>query len=142
MKKILKTLGEYLFLFGVGGVIYALIEILFRGYTHWTMVILGGICFIAVGLINEILSWDTPLILQGVIGGIIITILEFITGCIVNIHLGWNVWDYSDMLFNIQGQICLPFTAIWIIVAMIGIVLDDYLRYWIFHEEKPHYSLV
>lgn len=142
MKKILKTLGKYLFLFGVGGLIYALIEILFRGYTHWTMVILGGICFIAVGLINEILSWDTPLILQGAIGGIIITILEFITGCIVNIHLGWNVWDYSDMLFNIQGQICLPFTAIWIIVAMIGIILDDYLRYWIFHEEKPHYSLV
>ena len=67
MSKIPKILGKYLFLFGIGGFIYALIEIMFRGHTHWTMMILGGICFIAIGLINEFLSWDIPLIAQGII---------------------------------------------------------------------------
>lgn len=142
MSKILKILGKYLFLFGIGGFIYALIEVLFRGYTHWTMMILGGICFISIGLINEFLSWDTPLIAQGVLGGIIITCLEFITGYIVNIQLGWNIWDYSGILFNIKGQICLPFSILWVFISLVAIILDDYLRYWIFNEEKPHYILV
>ena len=142
MSKILKILGKYAFLFGIGGFVYALIEILFRGYTDWTMVIFGGVCFIAIGLINEFLSWDTPLIVQGVIGSVIITTLEYITGCIVNIHLGWNVWDYSDVLFNVRGQICLEFSILWIFISFVAIIVDDYLRYWIFHEEKPHYTLV
>lgn len=142
MSKIPKILGKYLFLFGIGGFIYALIEIMFRGHTHWTMMILGGICFIAIGLINEFLSWDIPLIAQGIIGSVAITSLEFITGCIVNLKLGWNVWDYSDVLFNVKGQICLPFSVLWVFISVAAIILDDYLRYWIFHEEKPHYTLV
>ena len=142
MSKIPKILGKYLFLFGIGGFIYALIEIMFRGHTHWTMMILGGICFIAIGLINEFLSWDIPLIAQGIIGSVTITSLEFITGCIVNLKLGWNVWDYSDVLFNVKGQICLPFSVLWVFISVAAIILDDYLRYWIFHEEKPHYTLV
>lgn len=140
--KILKLIEKYTFLFLTGGFAYNLIEIIYRGYTHWTMFILGGICFIALGSINNFLSWDTPLIIQSVIGAFIITILEFITGCIVNLKLGWDVWDYSDMLFNIKGQICLPFFLLWIIVSVIAIIIDDYLRYWIFHEDKPHYTIV
>ena len=81
-------LSKYGFLGIIGGIIYYLLECLWRGYSHWTMFILGGICFIALGLINEILSWDTPLVIQMLIGGTIITILEFITGCIVNLWLG------------------------------------------------------
>lgn len=142
MNRFLKILGKFSFLFGIGGFIYALIEIMFRGHTHWTMMILGGICFIAIGLINEFLSWDIPLIAQGIIGSVAITSLEFITGCIVNLKLGWNVWDYSDVLFNVKGQICLPFSVLWVFISVAAIILDDYLRYWIFHEEKPHYTLV
>ena len=142
MKNILKIIGKYSFLFIIGGLVYALIEILYRGYTHWTMVILGGICFIAVGLINEVLSWKTPIVIQGLIGGLLITCLEYITGCIVNIQLCWNVWDYSDVLFNIRGQVCPQFTILWIFISILAIIIDDYLRYWIFHEEKPHYTIV
>ena len=142
MNRFLKILGKFSFLFGIGGFIYALIEIMFRGHTHWTMMILGGVCFIAIGLINEFLSWDIPLIAQGIIGSVAITSLEFITGCIVNLKLGWNVWDYSDVLFNVKGQICLPFSVLWVFISVAAIILDDYLRYWIFHEEKPHYTIV
>ena len=61
--KIIQQKSKYLFLFITGGTIYGMIEMLSRGYTHWTMGVLGGICFICLGLINELLSWETPLAL-------------------------------------------------------------------------------
>lgn len=137
----LKQVAKYFFLLNVGGTIYVTLECLWRGYSHWTMFILGGICFICLGLINEVLSWDTPLWKQMIIGGAIITVLEFITGCIVNLWLGWNVWDYSNTPLNILGQISVPSSIGWIFLSLVGIVLDDWLRYLLFHEDKPRYKL-
>lgn len=137
----LKIITKYLFLGVIGSIVYMSLEILWRGYTHWTMGILGGICFICLGLINELLSWETPLVLQMFIGSIIITVLEFITGCIVNLWLGWNVWDYSNLPLNLLGQICLPFSILWYFISAIGIVIDDYIRYIYFDEERPRYKL-
>ena len=125
----------------IGGAVYALLEVFCRGFSHWSMIILGGVCFVAVGLLNEILPWDMPLCLQMVCGSIIITALEFCCGCIVNIGLGWAVWDYSGERFNLLGQICLKFSVLWFFVSAVAIVLDDWLRWKIFGEEKPHYTL-
>lgn len=126
----------------IGGLIYILIELIWRGHTHISMFILGGICFVAIGLINELFSWELGLVWQSVIGAVIVTVLEFITGLIVNIWLGLGVWDYSNMPFNLLGQICLPFAFAWVALSAIAIVFDDYLRYWIFGEEKPRYKLI
>lgn len=125
----------------IGGIIYAILEVLFRGHTHWTMIVLGGICFVAVGLINELIPWEMPLTVQMLCGSIIITALEFSCGCIVNLWLGWNVWDYSERLGNLFGQICPLFSVLWYFVSAVAIVLDDYLRYLLFDEEKPHYIM-
>jgi len=132
---------KYLFLFIIGGVVYYSMEMLFRGYSHYSMAILGGICFIACGFLNELLSWDTSLLLQGLIGSGIITVLEFLTGVLVNMILHLNVWDYSNMPLNVLGQICLPFSLLWVIIAIGAIILDDYIRYCFFDEEKPRYKL-
>lgn len=131
-----------LVLFGVGGAIYIIMELLWRGYSHWTMFIVGGLCFVLIGLINEYYNYDMPLVKQMIIGACIVTAVEFISGCIVNLWLGWNVWDYSDMPFNILGQICLPYTALWFLLSGVAIILDDYLRYWWFGEEYPHYKII
>lgn len=125
----------------IGGLIYICCELIFRGYSHWTMFLVGGICFVLIGAINELIPWEMPIWQQAIIGAVIVTAVEFVSGCIINIWLGWAVWDYSDMPFNILGQICLPFTVIWFFIAIIAIILDDYLRYWLFGEEKPHYKL-
>lgn len=141
MNKYIKLFLKYLFLGFVGGFTYYNIEIIYRGYSHISMFILASFLFIIIGLINEFLSWDTPLFIQSIIGAIIVTVLEFITGCIVNLWLGLNVWDYSSEPLNVMGQICLPFTLIWIFLSCIAIILDDYLRYYIFNEEKPRYKV-
>ena len=125
----------------IGGIIYGALELICRGYTHWTMVILGGICFVVVGLLNEIIPWEMPLTVQMFCGCIIITALEFCCGCIVNIWLGWAVWDYSDEWGNLLGQICPLYSVLWYFVSLPAILIDDWLRYWLFREEKPHYRL-
>ena len=55
------------------------------------MFLLGGICFVFLGLINEILPWQCRYGQQILIGAVGITTLEFLTGCIVNLWLGWGV---------------------------------------------------
>lgn len=138
----LKLIAKYLFLGFVGGIAYMALEVVWRGYSHWTMGILGGICFICLGLINEILSWDTPLLIQMAIGCVIITMLEFITGCIVNLGLGWNVWDYSQYPLNLLGQISVRSSVLWYFLSVVGIVLDDFIRWKFFGEDKPRYKLI
>ncbi|WP_270496903.1 putative ABC transporter permease [Eisenbergiella porci] len=128
-----------LVLWGIGGLLYVLCELVFRGRSHWTMFIVGGLCFWLIGLINEVIPWEMPIWQQCIIGSVIITAVEFAAGCIINIGLGWQVWDYSGLPFNILGQVCLPFTVLWAVLSAAGIVLDDYLRFWLFGEEAPHY---
>lgn len=140
MNKIIKSVFKYLILGNIGGIIYVFIELLYRGFSHWTMYIVAAISFILIGLINEYISWDMKLWKQMLIGACIVTFMEFISGYIINIKLGWQVWDYSNLPFNIMGQICLPFSIIWFFISLVAIVVDDYLRYWLFKEERPHYK--
>jgi uncharacterized membrane protein len=137
----MKQTFKYLFLWLVGGAIYISMELAFRGRSHWTMFLLGGICFVCLGLINELIPWKMPLFKQMLIGMLIITYFEFLTGCVVNIWLGWGIWDYSNMPGNILGQICPVFSFLWFWISGAGIILDDWLRYWLFGEEWPHYTL-
>lgn len=138
-----KRLCKHSILFLIGGTAYCLLECLWRGHSHWTMFLLGGFLFILLGELNEgWLDWDTPLVLQGVIGSIMVTLAEFLAGAVLNLWLGLHVWDYSNVPFNVLGQICLPFSLLWVLVSMLAIVLDDWLRYWLFHEERPHYKLL
>ena len=132
---------KLLFLLVSGGLMYNVLELAFRGWTHWTMFLLGGLCFICIGAINEIIPWEMPLWQQVLIGAGIITGLEFATGCIINVWLGWTIWDYSQMPGNIMGQVCPQFFILWLPVALVGIVMDDCLRYRIFHEDHPHYNV-
>ena len=137
-----KVICKYMTLLLIGGGLYVLVELIWRGRSHWTMFLLGGLCFIGIGLINEIIPWDMPLWQQIIIGAGIITALEFLTGCIVNLWLGWDVWDYSGLPGNILGQICPQFFLLWVPIALVAIVLDDWLRYWRWDEERPHYKIL
>lgn len=139
MTKRFAQILKYLCLFAVMGSIYVVVEIVWRGYSHISMFVVAGICGVLIGLINEFLPWDTPIWMQSCIGSAIVLTCEFIAGCILNIWLGLGIWDYSNIPFNILGQICLPFAIAWVFLSCIAIILDDYLRYWFFGEEKPRY---
>lgn len=135
----MSTFFKYFILFSVGGLIYMMIEIMFSGSTHWTMGVLGGICFILIGLIDS--YFDLPLYKQMLIGSIIVTALEFIAGVILNLWLHLNIWDYSMLPYNILGQVCLPFSLLWFLLCLPAIILDDWIRAGLFGETMPPYKL-
>lgn len=119
-----------LILFALGGIAYVIIELLWRGWSHRFMFILGGLCFVLVGLINEKRSVSLPL--QMLVAAVIITSLEFIAGYIVNIKLNMNIWSYSNLPYNIMGQVCLPYALLWFALSLVCIIADDKLREWLF----------
>ena len=137
----MKTFFKYFTLFSLGGLLYMMIEILFSGSTHWTMGILGGLCFLLIGLINSTFSYDFSLIKQMTISAILITTLEFVAGVILNLGLHLAIWDYSRLPLNILGQVCLPFSFIWFFLSLPAIFLDDFIRWQLFGEDRPHYKL-
>lgn len=116
-KIVMESIGTKTYVFLIGCFAYSLIEIVSRGYTHWTMTITGGVILTILFDMFCRLS-DAPLWHKYIIGSLIITSVEFTVGVIVNIILGWGVWDYSDMPLNILGQICLPFTGLWFFICI------------------------
>lgn len=103
------------FLFCLGGSIYAMIELLYRGRTHGSMFVLGGLCFLMLGRLRRLpLSWPALTVL-GTLG---VTAAELVTGLLVNRDYG--VWDYRQLPFNFLGQICLQFSLLWMPLAFLG----------------------
>ena len=137
----MRRLSKMTVLAAIGGVIYGFIELLWRGHTHWTMIVMGGVLFVLIGAINNYYPWEMSLLIQGVIGAVMVTACELVFGLVINVWLGWAVWDYSAMPFNFLGQICLPYTAAWVLLSIVAVVLDDWLRYLLFKEGRPHYVL-
>lgn len=127
LNKLYNQVKNNFLLFTIFGLSYLLIEILWRGYTHWTMFFVGGICGFLIGLINE-KNKKMPLIKQCFISTVIVTVIEFISGCIINLWLGWGVWNYSMLPFNILGQVCLLYSLLWFVLAIIVIKFDDWIR--------------
>ncbi len=129
-------------LFMTGGALYFLFETLWRGYSHWTMFVLGGLCFVLVGGLNEFLPWEMPLLHQMLLGGLIITVGELLTGIVVNLWLGWNVWNYTLLPGNLWGQICPQYSLLWVLLSGPIIILDDILRWRWYRERMPSYKLL
>ena len=72
--------SAHLIRWAMGGVLYGLLEILWRGHTHWTMMLLAAILCIPLDIANEHIPWEFPLWLQAVLGGTAITAAELAAG--------------------------------------------------------------
>ena len=130
-----------IFLFCVGGFLYGIVEMLFKGSTHISMVIAGGLAFVLIGALNEG-NRNPSLLAMMVISCVIITIIELGTGLIVNVWLRMGVWDYSKLPYNFLGQICLLFSVCWFLLSFIAILLDDFIRFFLLDGKKPHYHFM
>ena len=140
MMKLQRQIAKYAFLVWFGGSTYVTLEVFWRARSHWTMFVLAAVVFIMIGLLNEIWAkWN--LLVQTLVGTGIATVLEFITGLVVNVILRWNVWDYSNLPGNIMGQMCPQFMILWALIVVVAIILDDVIRWKFFDEEKPHYTI-
>lgn len=118
--------GQLLLFFG-GALGYGLLELVWRGFTHWSMLLAGGLCFCALNYLDTSLSdcgdWH-----KAWLGGLLITAVELLCGLFCNCWLGLAVWDYSRLPYNFYGQICLSFSIIWLALARLLLYLVRWLR--------------
>ena len=100
-------------LFAAGGLSYVGLELLWRGRSHSSMFLAGGSCFLLVGGLDRARRLPLPVRISA--GAGIITAVELLTGLVVN--RDFAVWDYRDMPLNYRGQICLPYSLLWLPVS-------------------------
>lgn len=137
----MNVVQAYTIMFLTGGFVYAGIEVLARGYSHISMFFAGGLCFLLVGLVENILGNSASFVSQMVICGLMITLVELAIGLVVNQKLHLGVWDYSEQQYNLKGQICLLFTNLWILLSGPVILLHDFMRYFLLGTSMPHYKI-
>ena len=129
-----------------GGTLYFLIEVAYKTITShpehisWTMLVLAVVLCIPVERAGYQLPWACPLWLQSLACAALVTVVEFAAGCMLNLWLGLNVWDYSGIPLNLMGQICLPFSLAWWGLCAVFIPVFDWLRYAVVGGEKPVYK--
>ena len=112
-------------LFYIGGTAYMILEFLWRGRSHGSMFLLGGLCFLLVGG-GAARFQKIPISAKPVLGAGVITGLELVTGLLVN--RDYHVWDYRNQLFQYRGQICLAFSLLWIPASLAAMELYAFTR--------------
>ena len=126
-----------IFLIGTGGALYYSLEILYRGYSHWSMFLIGGLCVFIIDILYQKRKGIFSVFYFMLTGGLIITALEGITGAFVNIYLHHHVWDYSNLPLQLFGQISLSFALLWCVLTIPIIWLSGFFHYYVFHDEQP-----
>ena len=140
IKKIIKLIIKYVVLFVTGGLVYCGIELMWRERTHISSFIMGGTAILVVGGLNEGYDWDMPVWYQMLISSLFITAMEYVVG--INFNTDYHIWDYRELWLNVDGQICLGYSLLWGLLGLVGILLDDFIRWVCFGEEKPKYKWI
>lgn len=137
-----KRIAEIIFFWGFGGTVYYLLETAVRGFSHWSMFLLGGAALVFCTFQGIAMEWTEPLWIQIGRGTLFVLALEFTTGIIVNKIFRLEVWDYSDQPFQIWGQICLPFAILFSGLVTAAILTGGALSYILFGEKKPNFFIL
>lgn len=136
--QVLKSLSVFTF----GGLCYGILEILWRGSTHISMFLVGGLCFLLITATDISRFLGDSLLLEAPVCAMIVTAVELASGIMINLRMGLGVWDYSSIPLNFMGQICLPFSLIWLGLSVPAILVSRLLRHFVFEDELPELRLL
>ncbi len=122
-----RSVRDGIAMFSLGATAYPVVELIWRGHTHWTMSVTGGLCTLLIHLCNRKMH-SRGLMAKCGAGCAVITLTEFAVGCVVNRALGWNVWDYSGAPLNILGQICPLYCGFWFLLSLPVLAVSSWLE--------------
>ena len=137
MLKIVKNIVLFL----LGFMAYITSEVCYRGFSYPLMGVCGGLAIVLLDKVNDRISWDTDILIQGLIGSVIITFFELVIGELaLHTNLVEVMWDYSNVPLNFDGVICLPFSLAWVALSWVAVFLADAINYYVFEElPLPYY---
>lgn len=118
----------YAFAFWFGGTVYQSLELFWRKQTHPSMFLAGGLAAVLLEFLCNGLFFALPLFVRCILGALIITAIEFSVGCVVNLGMGKQVWDYSGYPCQILGQVCLLYSVLWGILSLPALLILDLLH--------------
>lgn len=128
-----------------GGTVYFLIEVVFKtiaGHPErisWTMLVVTILLTVPVERCGAQLPWSCPIWLQALYCAALVTAVELVSGLFLNLWLGLDIWDYTDLPGNFLGQICPQYSAVWWVLCLVFIPAFDWLRYAVEDGNRPHY---
>ena len=114
--------GKQVLLFCIGGGSYVCLELLWRGRSHGSMFLLGGLCFWLLGIMRRLVRLS--LTLRLLLSAVGVTALELVTGLAVNRE--YQIWDYRGQPLHYRGQICLCYSLLWIPVCFLGMAIHGF----------------
>lgn len=115
-------------LFLTGSCAYPTLEMAWRGHTHYSMALAGGVCLLLIDHVCCGVLEGHSLFTRCLAGSGVITGVELMAGILVNQVMGLGVWDYSDMPMNLMGQVCLPYSVLWFGLTLPAMALCGLLR--------------
>lgn len=109
-------------LFYIGGGIYLILELLWRGRSHGSMFLAGGLCFLLIGHLGRVEPrFGFPM--RVLLGVLIVTMVELGFGLAVNRE--YAIWDYRGQPGNFLGMICPQFCLLWIPLSALAAFFYD-----------------
>ena len=118
--------AKYPILFCAGGLGYMGLELVWRGRTHGAKFGSCVTCFLLLGQLKNQPPW-----VRAVAGAGMITAVELGVGLLLNRQ--YAIWDYRNVPLNFMGQICLPYSLLWMPVGLGGCAL-----YRLFDKKMMH----
>lgn len=137
MQLFIINMKKNIILIFIMGALYMVLEGLWRGWTNIAMLLVGGLCGLLIGKMNERCEEILTIWEKCLLGAAIILLIEFISGMILNVYLQLGIWDYSNIWGNLYGQICIPYAILWFLLVPFVIYVYNYLRYFLFQAEEP-----
>ena len=115
------TFYDYLWFFMIYAVVGWMVEVAYaavetgklsnRGFLNGPLCPIYGFGMVIVILVLQPFNKNVPVLFAG--SFILTSVLEFLTGAVLEKIFNTKWWDYSDMPFNIKGYVCLKFSIGW-----------------------------
>lgn len=121
---------QCILIFLIGAVGYCALEMLWRGYTHPSMAVVGGLCLLVMCFLNRAFC-DKPIFLRALLCAVAVSAIELASGLLLNVVLKLHVWDYSNLPFNLMGQVCPLYSMLWFFLSYTVLSVADKYFSWL-----------
>ena len=122
------TIPQIIVLLAVYSFLGWIIEVVYRSFTQRQLINAGflygpfipiygfGALFI---IFLDYIIRELPLPVKLFAYGIILTVIEYLTGLLFEKIFQLKLWDYSNNKINLHGRVCLLFSTFWAVMAVV-----------------------
>lgn len=143
LRHIKYKLGLFILIFILCGVIYYSMELIWRGYSHYSMFLCAGVAGLVIMFLNDhFYNFSTDFRIQSLTAGLICSIIEYGIGEIFN--RDYSIWDYRGLWGTISwldNQVNILFVGLWIVISCFAIPFLDYMQWKLGLGKKPWYRI-